>query len=127
MVGMMVNNAITSVWLFEAAREYEHDPARAQVALGRLMSRLATLMAVIWLVVAAAGGDMVRWLTNERFHAAAGYVPGTAPTTCLVRSCFLSVKTRISPRLSWGSSLRSTWSLKRFSSSAKRRPSCSTK
>jgi O-antigen/teichoic acid export membrane protein len=75
MVGMIVNNTVNSVWLFEAAREYEHDPAHAQVTLGRLMSRLAALMAVIWLVVAAAGGDMVRWLTNERFHAAAGYVP----------------------------------------------------
>jgi O-antigen/teichoic acid export membrane protein len=75
MVGMMVNNAVNSVWLFEAAREYEQDPARAQVTLGRLMSRLAALMAVIWLAVAAAGGDMVRWLANERFHAAADYVP----------------------------------------------------
>jgi O-antigen/teichoic acid export membrane protein len=74
-VGMMVNNAVTSVWRFEAAREYEQDPARAQVTLGRLMSRLAALMAVIWLVIAAAGGDMVRWLANERFHAAADYVP----------------------------------------------------
>jgi len=74
-VGMMVNSAVTSVWLFEAAREYEQDPARAQVTLGRLMSRFAALMAVIWLVVAAAGGDIVRWLANERFHAAADYVP----------------------------------------------------
>ena len=26
-------------------------------------------------MVAAAGGDIVRWLANERFHAAADYVP----------------------------------------------------
>jgi O-antigen/teichoic acid export membrane protein len=74
-VGMMVNNAVSSVWLFQAAREYEQDPAQAKVTLGRLMSRLVALMAVIWLVVAAAGGDIVRWLANERFHAAADYVP----------------------------------------------------
>ena len=74
-VGMMVNGAVMSVWLPEAAREYEQDPARAQVTLGRLMSRLVALMALIWLVVAAAGGDIVRWLANERFHAAADYVP----------------------------------------------------
>jgi O-antigen/teichoic acid export membrane protein len=74
-VGMMVNNAVTSVWLFEAAREHEQDPAWAQINLGRLMSRLAALMAVIWVAVAAAGGDIVRWLANERFHAAADYVP----------------------------------------------------
>jgi O-antigen/teichoic acid export membrane protein len=74
-VGMMVNNAVMSVWLPEAAREYEQDPMRAQITLGRLMSRLVAAMALIWLVVAAAGGDIVRWLANERFHAAAGYVP----------------------------------------------------
>ncbi len=74
-VGMMINNAVTSVWLFEASREYEQDPAQAKVTLGRLMSRLTALMAVIWLAVAAAGGDVVRWLANERFHAAADYVP----------------------------------------------------
>ena len=74
-VGMMVNTAVMAVWLPEAAREYEEDPARAQVTLGRLMSRLAAAMAVIWLAVAAAGGDIVRWLANERFHAAADYVP----------------------------------------------------
>ena len=74
-VGMMVNTAVMSVWLPEASREYEQDPARAQIILGRLMSRLTAAMALIWLVVAAAGGDMVRWLANDRFHAAADYVP----------------------------------------------------
>ena len=74
-VGMMINGAIISVWLPEAAREYEQDPERARATLGGLMHRLMVLMALIWLVVAAAGGDIVRWLANERFHAAADYVP----------------------------------------------------
>jgi O-antigen/teichoic acid export membrane protein len=74
-VGMMINIAVITVWLPEAAREYEQDPKRARVTLGRLMSRLLVVMALIWLVVAAAGGDIVRWLANERFHAAADYVP----------------------------------------------------
>ena len=74
-VGMMVNSAVTTVWRFEAAREYEQDPARAQVILGQLLSRLAALMAILWLIVAAAGGDIVRWLADKRFHAAADYVP----------------------------------------------------
>jgi O-antigen/teichoic acid export membrane protein len=74
-VGMMVNTAVMFVWLPEAVREYEEDRARAQDTLGRLMSRLVAAMAIIWLVVAAAGGDIVRWLANERFHAAADYVP----------------------------------------------------
>jgi O-antigen/teichoic acid export membrane protein len=74
-VGMMVNNAIMSVWLPEASREYEQDPAQAQIILGRLMSRLVTAMTLIWLMVTASGGDIVRWLANTRFHAAADYVP----------------------------------------------------
>jgi O-antigen/teichoic acid export membrane protein len=74
-VGMMVNTAVMFVWSPEAAREYEEDRARAQVTLGRLMSRLVAAMAIIWLAAAAAGGDIVRWLANERFHAAADYVP----------------------------------------------------
>jgi O-antigen/teichoic acid export membrane protein len=74
-VGLMVEMAIRSVWLPEAAREYEQEPEHAQVTLGRVMSRLVILLALIWLAVAAAGGDIVRWLANERFHAAADYVP----------------------------------------------------
>ena len=39
------------------------------------MSRLMAAMAIVWLVVTAAGGDIIRWLADERFHAAAEYVP----------------------------------------------------
>jgi O-antigen/teichoic acid export membrane protein len=74
-VGMMINIAVITVWLPEAAREYEQDPTRAPLNLGRLMNRIVVVMALIWLVVAAAGGDIVRWLANERFHDAADYVP----------------------------------------------------
>jgi O-antigen/teichoic acid export membrane protein len=74
-VGMMVNSAVMTIWQPEAAREFEEDRARAQVTLGRLMSRLVAAMAIFWLAAAAAGGDVVHWLANERFHAAAGYVP----------------------------------------------------
>jgi O-antigen/teichoic acid export membrane protein len=74
-VGMMINGAVITVWLPEAAREYEQDPTRAPLNLGRLMNRIVVVMALIWLAVAAAGGDIVRWLANERFHDAADYVP----------------------------------------------------
>jgi O-antigen/teichoic acid export membrane protein len=73
--GTMINAAITSVWLPEAAREYEQDRVRAQATLGRLLYRLAAMMALVWLLAAAAGGDVVRWLANQRFHAAADCVP----------------------------------------------------
>jgi O-antigen/teichoic acid export membrane protein len=74
-IGMMVNDAVISVWLPEAAQEYEQSPTRSQFTLGRLMSRLVALLALVWLAVAAAGGEIIRWLANERFHAAADYVP----------------------------------------------------
>lgn len=74
-VGMMINAALTSVWMPEAAREYERDRTVAQFTLGRLMGQLVGLMALIWLAVAAAGGDIIRFLANERFHGAAEYVP----------------------------------------------------
>ncbi len=77
-VGMMVNSALSTVWLPEATREYEHDPILAQTTLGRLISRLFALMAITWLAVAGAGSDAVRWLANERFHAAAEVVPYVA-------------------------------------------------
>jgi O-antigen/teichoic acid export membrane protein len=74
-IGGMVNSAVMSVWLPEASREFERDQEQAQAILGRLVARLLTAMAVIWLIVAAAGGDIVRLLANERFHASAEFVP----------------------------------------------------
>ena len=74
-IGMMVNVAVLSVWLPEASREYEQDRERAKYTLGRLMSRLVAAMALIWFTATAAGGDIVRWLANERFHASAEFVP----------------------------------------------------
>src|SRR4030095_6822873 len=74
-IGTMVNTAVMTIWQPEATREYEEDRARAAATLGKLMSRLMAAMAIIWLAAAAAGGDIVRWLANERFHAAADYVP----------------------------------------------------
>jgi O-antigen/teichoic acid export membrane protein len=74
-IGMMINSAVMSVWLPEASREYEQDRELAKATLGRLMSRLIAAMALIWLIAAAAGGDVVRLLANERFHASAEFVP----------------------------------------------------
>jgi O-antigen/teichoic acid export membrane protein len=74
-VGTMISGALTSMWLPEASKEYEQDQERAKYTLGRLMSRLVAAMALIWLTVAAAGGDIVRLLADERFHGSAEFVP----------------------------------------------------
>lgn len=74
-VGMIVNSAVTSAWLPEASREYELDQERAKYTLGRVMSRLLAAMAIIWFMVTAAGGDIVRWLADVRFHSSGEFVP----------------------------------------------------
>lgn len=74
-VGMMINNAVIAVWVPEASREYERDPMQARETLGAVMSRLIAVMALVWLAVAAGGGDIVQLLANERFHAAREVVP----------------------------------------------------
>ncbi len=75
LIGVMVNSAVLAVWLPEAAREYELDFEKAKGDLGRLLSRLVAGLALVWLAVTAAGGDVVRWLADERFHDAANFVP----------------------------------------------------
>lgn len=74
-VGTAINTAVMSVWLPEASREFERDREQARTTLGTLMVRLTAVMAVAWLAAAAAGGDIIRWLANERFHEAARFVP----------------------------------------------------
>jgi O-antigen/teichoic acid export membrane protein len=74
-IGVMFNSAVRAVWLPEASREFERGQEQAKAILGRHMSRLLAAMAVIWLVVAAAGGDIIRLLADERFHASAQFVP----------------------------------------------------
>lgn len=73
--GMMLNAAISSVWLPEVVREYERDRTGAQVTLGRLMTRLIALLSLVWLATTAAGGDLIRWLAPPRFASAADAVP----------------------------------------------------
>jgi len=74
-VGMTINSAVISVWFPEASREFEQDPERAKVTLGRLMSRIVAAMALIWLMGSAAGGDIIRCLADARFHTSAQFVP----------------------------------------------------
>lgn len=90
-LGMMVNNAIMAVWLPEASREYERNPKAAMTKLGRLLSRLLAGMALVWLSVAAAGGDVLRWLANERFHQATVIIPYVAGGVFFYGVCQLAM------------------------------------
>lgn len=78
LTGMMVNTALTLAWFPEMSREYETSREDALSSIGRLWARLAGLLMVTWLVVAAAGGDLIRLLADRRFHEGAPLVPWLA-------------------------------------------------
>jgi O-antigen/teichoic acid export membrane protein len=78
LTGMMVNTALTLAWFPEMSREYEASREDALGGIGRLWARLAGLLMVTWLVVAAAGGDLIRLLADRRFHEGAPLVPWLA-------------------------------------------------
>jgi O-antigen/teichoic acid export membrane protein len=59
-------------------REYENDPERARITLGRVAESVLAAFACIYLAVAAAGGDVIRLLTAPAFHDAAAIVPFVA-------------------------------------------------
>jgi O-antigen/teichoic acid export membrane protein len=77
-IGMMLNNALTSVWLPEAARAFENSQEDAKVQLGRLAEGLVAALAIVWLSITAAGGDAVRLLASPFFHDASTVVPAIA-------------------------------------------------
>ncbi len=76
--GMMINSAITTAWFPEVSREFEHSGECAPRNIARLWARLAGLHMVTWLAVTAAGGDLVRWLADSRFHGGANLIPWIA-------------------------------------------------
>lgn len=76
--GMLVNSAITLAWFPETSRGYEMSPEDATAGIGRLWGRLAVLLMVTWLAVAAAGGDLLLLLADRRFHGGAPLVPWLA-------------------------------------------------
>ncbi|MBK7727070.1 MAG: polysaccharide biosynthesis C-terminal domain-containing protein [Gammaproteobacteria bacterium] len=74
-IGMMANSAVTAVWTPEAAKEYGKDPCQAKNTLGALAERLVAGYACVWLIVTAAGADVIRMLAAPAFHDAAVLVP----------------------------------------------------
>ena len=78
LIGMMVNSALTLAWFPEVSREYEASPGGSPAAIGRMWARLAALLMVTWLAVAASGGDLIRLFADRRFHEGAAFVPWIA-------------------------------------------------
>lgn len=74
-MGMMINNAIHSVWLPEIVKVFEDNPEKAKIDLGQLIERIIILMATVWLGITAIGGDIIRLLSDPKFHEATTLVP----------------------------------------------------
>jgi O-antigen/teichoic acid export membrane protein len=77
-VGLMINSALIAIWLPEATRLHESDTERTEQDLGRLMAQLVLVMALIWFGIVAVGGEVLRLLTDPRFHSASIYLPWIA-------------------------------------------------
>ena len=90
MAGIMVNSAITLAWFPEMIQVYESSREEAPDQIGRMWSRLAGGLLVVWLAVAAAGGDVLRLLADPRFHSGAACIPWLAGGVLFYGVCSLA-------------------------------------
>ena len=74
-MGLMVNNAVLPAWTTEAVREVESGQESGPAVLGKVAERFIAVLLVVWLAVAAAGGDIVELLAAPEFHVARVIVP----------------------------------------------------
>lgn len=78
-LGLMVNSALLAIWLPEATRVHESvDVEEGGKMLATLIIRLVAVMMLIWVGIATLGGDVLRWLSEDRFHSGAAVVPWLA-------------------------------------------------
>jgi O-antigen/teichoic acid export membrane protein len=76
MMGQIVNNAIVLVWYPEVSRLVSSsDEANAKSEIGRVWAQLVTMLAVVALAVATAGGDALYLMTPTSFHGGARLIP----------------------------------------------------
>lgn len=74
-MGMLVNNAFLPVWTTETIREVEAGAGDSSRSLGEVAEQLFALLLIVWLAIAAAGGDVLRLLAAPEFHAARIIIP----------------------------------------------------
>lgn len=74
-MGMLVNNAFLPVWTTETIREVETGAGSSSRNLGGVAEQLFAVLLMVWLAVAAAGGDVLRLLAAPEFHAARIIIP----------------------------------------------------
>jgi O-antigen/teichoic acid export membrane protein len=105
-IGLVINSAIQLAWLPEVSREYADDRGAAAETLGRVSEQLIVALGILWLAIAAGGGDLLRLLVAEEFYAAADVVPFIATGTFFyavahIASTTLLVVGRFNETLNW--------------------------
>lgn len=78
LLGLLLNSSLTLTWYPEASRVYGSHASSALAPLGRLWERLVIGLAVGWIAISAAGGDVLRLLAAPEFHPGAAYIPWLA-------------------------------------------------
>lgn len=77
-VGSVVSSAITAAWLPELSRDESNGAISLTVRKVDMVHLLIVVMLIVEVAVAASGGDIIRALTDPRFHAAVAVVPWLA-------------------------------------------------
>ena len=78
LLGSMLNNSITMTWFPEISRMNSEQQSSSIGAIWVNCARMIALMALAWVAVSAAGGDIIRLLAAPSFHSASAYVPWLA-------------------------------------------------
>jgi O-antigen/teichoic acid export membrane protein len=101
-IGMVLNSSVVAAWFPEISQEFDRHDCRAMTMIGDNCARIIALMAVAWVAVSAAGGDIIRLIAAEAFHSAGAYVPWLAAavlfhgiSNVFVSSMFLARKMRL--------------------------------
>jgi len=106
MIGLMLNNGIMLTWFPEMNRAYEADGEGATASIGRMWARLVVSLLVVWVAVSAAGGDVLRLLSDPRFHEGARFVPWIAGGAffygvALLANTGLFIRKNLTPIAGW--------------------------
>ncbi len=74
-IGMMANNAVLTVWTPEAVKIYEKNSVEGITQLSKMTEGMIAGLALVWLAVVAAGGDLVTLLAAPPYHRSAIIIP----------------------------------------------------
>lgn len=73
--GLMVNSAVVAMWFPAIAKQQGESTFGTPELVSKHVPSLILIFALTWLVVAAFGGEAMRFLTATNYHSAATVIP----------------------------------------------------